>query len=343
MEKTTQGRIVLVTGGGGFLGGAIVRLLRSRGEKVRTLSRGRYPELERLGVEHISADLTDADAVTTACRGVEAVFHTAAKFGTWGRYEAYYQANTQGTFNVIQACNACKVSRLIFTSSPSVIFDGRDIAGGDESMPYPSRYEGPYPETKALAEQAVLMAAARGLPAIALRPHLIWGPEGLHLVDRILSRAGRLRLVGDGRNKVDTIYVDNAAWAHILAEKRLKEDPSLSGRVFFISQDQPIAFSEMLNQILAAGGLPPVTRQISPALALLVATLFEGIYRFLGIQSEPPLTRFQANAMARDHWFDISAVKRDLGYAPIVSIEEGFQRLAQWLKTSQHHHSGKRS
>lgn len=326
-------RIVLVTGGGGFLGGALVRMLLSRGEKVRTLSRGRYPELTHLGVEHISADLTDADAVAEACRGVNAVFHTAAKFGTWGHYEDYYQANTQGTLNVIQACKSCNVSRLIFTSSPSVIFDGRDIAGEDEAMPYPARYEGPYPETKALAEQAVLAAAADGLPAIALRPHLIWGPEGWHLVDRILSRAKRLRLVGDGSNKVDTIYVDNAAWAHILAEKRLKEDPSLSGRVYFISQDQPIAFSAMLNQIMAAGGQPAVTRQISPSLAVRIAAVFESVYRLLGIRSEPPLTRFQANAMALDHWFDISAVKRDLGYAPIVSTEEGLQRLAGWLKT----------
>ncbi|MFZ1984123.1 MAG: NAD-dependent epimerase/dehydratase family protein [Desulfatitalea sp.] len=332
-------RTVLVTGGGGFLGGAIVRQLISRGEKVRTLSRGSYPELGRMGVEHISADLADLQAVKQACQGVEAVFHVAAKFGTWGRYEDFYQANTQATFNVLSACRACCVSRLIYTSSPSVIFDGHNMQGVDESKPYPARYEGPYAKTKALAEQAVLAAARDGLPAIALRPHLIWGPGGFHLVDRILSRAKRLRRVGDGSNKVDTIYVDNAAWAHILAETCLKKDPTLSGRTYFISQDQPIAFAQMLDHILTAGGLPPITKQLSPALARFIATLCEGIYALLGIQSEPPLTRFQVNAMATDHWFNITAAKRDLGYQPLVSMEEGLKRLADWLRN----HSGRRS
>ncbi|MBI5064531.1 MAG: NAD-dependent epimerase/dehydratase family protein, partial [Desulfatitalea sp.] len=188
-------RTVLVTGGGGFLGSSVVRLLITRGENVRSLSRGRYPELERLGVEHISADLSDLQAVQQACRGVEAVFHVAAKFGTWGCYEEYYQANTQATLNVLSACRVCGVSRLIYTSSPSVVFDGRDMQGVAESTPYPARFEGPYAHTKALAEQAVLKAAREGLPAIALRPHLIWGPGGLHLIERILSRHKRLRIV----------------------------------------------------------------------------------------------------------------------------------------------------
>ncbi len=335
----TSKRTVLVTGGGGFLGSAIVRLLISRGETVRSLSRGRYPELERMGVEHICADLADLQAVRRACQGVEAVFHVAAKFGTWGRYEAYYQANTQATLNLLSVCREVGVSRLIYTSSPSVVFDGRDMRGVDESAPYPARFEGPYAQTKALGEQAVLQAAREGLPAIALRPHLIWGPGGVHLIDRIISRAKRLRIVGDGTNKVDTIYVDNAAWAHILAEDGLNRNPALSGRTYFVSQDQPMAFAQMLNDILAAGGLPPITRKVSPTLARLAALFCEGIYKTLGIESEPPITRFQVDAMATDHWFDISAIKRDLGYKPVVSTEEGLKRLALWLRD----YSGSRS
>jgi nucleoside-diphosphate-sugar epimerase len=327
----TPKRIFLVTGGGGFLGSAIVRQLISRGEKVRSISRGHYPELERMGVEHTRVDLSDLHAVRRACQGVEAVFHVAAKFGTWGRYEEYYQANTQATLNVLSACRETGVSRLIYTSSPSVIFDGRDMRGVDESAPYPARFEGPYAQTKALAEQAVLQAAQEGLPAISLRPHLIWGPGGLHLIDRIISRAKRLRIVGEGTNRVDTIYVDNAAWAHILAEDGLKRNPALSGRTYFVSQDQPIAFAQMLNDILAAGGLPPVTRKISPSLARLAAGLSEVIYKALGIEAEPPITRFQVDAMATDHWFDISAIKRDLGYKPVVSTEEGLKHLKTWL------------
>ena len=341
-DKPAQ-RTVLVTGGGGFLGGAIVRLLVTRGERVRSFSRAYYPELETLGVEQVQGDLGDAQAVTAACRQVEAVFHTAAKPGIWGKYETYYRTNVEGTRNVIAACQACGVARLIYTSSPSAIFDGRDMQGVDESVPYPTHYEAHYPKTKALAEQAVSLAARQGLPAIILRPHLIWGPGDHHLAPRLLARASRLRRIGDGTNQVDTIYIDNAALAHVLAEEKLKKDPSLSGRIYFISQDEPIPLWDMIDHILAAGGRPAVQKSISPALASTLGALCEGVYRFFGIQSEPPMTRFVARELATAHWFNIEAAKRDLGYAPQVSTAEGLQRLAQWLARRPADHSGKRS
>ncbi|WP_152971961.1 NAD-dependent epimerase/dehydratase family protein [Desulfatitalea tepidiphila] len=328
-------KTVLVTGGGGFLGNAIVRMLVDRGDRVCSFSRQRYPELDRLGVFQHTGDLGDADAVRRACRGVAAVFHVAAKPGVWGPYEAYYQANVQGTLNVIAACRAEGVRRLIYTSSPSAVFDGRDMEGVDESVPYPARYEAHYPRTKALAEQAVLDAARNGLPAIVLRPHLIWGPGDNHLAPRLLARAAKLRRVGTGDNKVDTIYVDNAARAHVLAERRLAESPELSGRIYFISQDDPIPLWEMVDHILAAGGLPPVRKKISPALARFAGTLCEALFHLFRIKSEPPMTRFVANELATAHWFDISAAKRDLGYRVEVSTEQGLRRLAEWLKTHQ--------
>lgn len=335
MEEVGVKRVVLVTGGGGFLGGAIVRRLVERGERVRSFSRGDYPELTQLGVEQVRGDLADAAAVARACEGVEAVFHVAARPGVWGPYEDYYRANTEGTHNVIAACQSAGVARLVYTSSPSVVFDGRDMEGADESAPYPDHYEAHYPRTKALAEQAVLAAGRAGLPVIVLRPHLIWGPGDNHLVPRILARAGRLRRVGDGTNKVDTIYIDNAAHAHVLAEEKLRENPSLSGRVYFISQDEPVPLWEMIDRILAAGGLGPVRKTIAPGAARFAGALCEGIYKLLGIKSEPPMTRFVAGELATSHWFDISAAKRDLGYAPIVSTEEGLARLAQWLQATR--------
>jgi len=325
-------REVLVTGGGGFLGGAIVRMLVDRGGRVRSFSRRRYPELDRLGVSQRTGDLGDADAVRSACRGVAAVFHVAAKPGVWGPYSDYYQTNVQGTHHVIAACRAEGVQRLIYTSSPSVVFDGRDMEGVDESVPYPAQYEAHYPKTKALAEQAVLDAARNGLPAIVLRPHLIWGPGDNHLAPRLLARAARLRRVGSGNNKVDTIYIDNAARAHLAAERRLAESPELSGRIYFISQDDPIPLWEMVDHILAAGGMPPVDKSISPAMARFAGTLCESIFHLLRIKAEPPMTRFVANELTTAHWFDISAAKRDLGYRVEVSTEEGLRRLAGWLQ-----------
>ncbi len=322
----------MVTGGGGFLGSAIVKSLAAKGERIQSFSRHRYPQLEQLGVSHISGDLANLDDVKRACQGVEAVFHVAARPGVWGKYTDYYETNVLGTLNVIKACKEAGVKRLIYTSSPSVVFDGGDMEGVDESMPYPTHYEAHYPRTKAIAEQAVLKAARDGLPAVALRPHLIWGPGDNHLTPRLIAKADKLRRVGDGTNKVDTIYIDNAAQAHILAEKRLSENPGLSGRSYFISQDDPISLWQMIDHILAAGGRPPVTKTISPGMAWFAGAMCELLYHLLGKNSEPPMTRFVARELATSHWFNIEAARRDLGYHPEVSTNEGLRRLASWLK-----------
>ncbi len=328
-------RTILVTGGGGFLGGAIIRHLLDEGEQVRSFSRAFYPNLDQLGVEQIQGDLCNAHAVEQACDGIEAIFHAAAKAGVWGPFQAYYQTNVIGTQNIIEASRKKGVQRLIYTSSPSVVFNGQDMEGVDESLPYPAHFHAPYPKTKAIAEQAVIRAAHSGLPAVALRPHLIWGPGDNHLVPRILARAHRLRQIGDGTNKVDTLYIDNAAHAHLLAEKKLKENPRLSGNCYFISQDEPIALWRMINLILAAGGKPPVSKTISPLLARFLGIICERLYGILAIKSEPPMTRFVAQELATSHWFNIQAAKRDLGYKPLVSKEQGLRHLAQWLEYTE--------
>ncbi|PID73784.1 MAG: 3-beta hydroxysteroid dehydrogenase [Desulfobacterales bacterium] len=321
---------VLVTGGGGFLGRAIVRRLREAGIAVRTFSRSRYPELEELGAEQIRGDLGDADAAAAACAGMTTVFHTAAKAGVWGPPDAYHRANTAGTEHIIAGCRAAG-ARLIHTSSPSVIFSGTDIRGGDEHLPYSSHFSTHYPRTKALAEQAVRRAALEGLSCLILRPHLIWGPEDPHLVPRVLARGRRLRIIGDGANKVDTIYIDNAADAHLLAAMALSEKPELSGRVYFVSQGEPVNLWEMLNRILAAGGQPPVTRHIPVTAARWIGAALEGVWGIFRLPGEPFLTRFVAEELSTSHWFDISAARRDLGYVPAVSTDEGLARLAKWL------------
>ena len=324
----------LVTGGGGFVGLAVVEQLLARGDRVRSLARGVYPGLAELGVEVLRGDLRDVRAVGQACAGCDVVFHVAAKSGIWGRYDTYYEPNVRGTQNVLAACREHGVHRLVYTSSPSVVFDGRSMEGVDESTPYPKRHHSHYSATKALAEQAVLAANSRTLRTLALRPHLIWGPRDNHLVPRIVrqGRAGTLRRVGDGTNKVDTTYIDNAARAHLVAADALESNPRAAGRPFFISQGEPMALWEIINGILAAAGLPPVTRSMSHRVAWSAGAILEAAHALLHLTGEPRMTRFVARELATAHWFDISAARTELGYEPSITMTEGLHRLEGWFQ-----------
>jgi nucleoside-diphosphate-sugar epimerase len=331
---------VLITGGGGFLGKVIARKLVGKKLKVTSFSRQWYPQLEALGVAQIQGDLCNKTHVIKAFQGMDTIFHVAAKPGIWGSFESYYSVNVTGTQHVIDACRENQVARLIHTSSPSVIFDESDMENMDESIPYPETYLAPYPETKAMAEKLVLGAVQTGLSAIILRPHLIWGPEDNHLVPKILHRAKRLKRIGPENDLTDTIYVDNAADAHILAAEKLLTDPSLSGNIYFLSQDEPISKWTLANAFLSAAGMPPIKGRVSARTAYLAGSLFEGIYKTLGIKTDPPMTRFAAKELATSHWFNISRAKKDLGYLPAVSTEEGLKRLKKWLETEGLAHYG---
>ncbi|MGE3808163.1 MAG: NAD-dependent epimerase/dehydratase family protein, partial [Gemmataceae bacterium] len=269
-----------------------------------------------------------------ACTGCELVFHVVAKAGIWGPRDDFFRANVTGTENILRACKELGIRRLVYTSSPSVVFDGTDMEGVDESVPYPQHFEAVYPETKAIAEMKVLHANSAELATVSLRPHLIWGPGDPHLVPRILARAraGQLRRIGRGDKKVDSVYIDNAADAHLLAADRLEPGSPVAGKVYFITNGEPMPLWELINRILACGGLPPVTRTISPGLAYFAGSVLETMHRWLRLAGEPRMTRFLARELATAHWFDVSAARRDLGYTPSISIEEGLKRLAESLR-----------
>jgi nucleoside-diphosphate-sugar epimerase len=326
---------VLVTGAGGFLGLYLVEKLVGRGDRVTAFCRGSYCELDALGVETVHADVRDREAVVAACRGMDVVFHTAAVAGIALDWKRFYAVNTLGTAHVVEGCRRNGVGRLIFTSSPSVTFDGADQNGVDESAPYPARWLCPYPHTKALAERHVLESNGNdGLLTCALRPHLIWGPRDRHLIPRLLDRArsGRLRRVGDGRNRIDTIYVENAAEAHLRAADALAESGSpVAGRAYFLSQGEPVNCWDWINEILGLAGLPRVAKSLSLAAAWKIGASFEAVYKLLRLKSEPPMTRFLAAQLATSHYFDIRRAKADFGYRPTVSTEEGMRRLAAEL------------
>lgn len=329
-----DGGRALVTGAGGFLGGHVVEELWREGWNVRGLVRREDEELRAAGIELIVGDLSQTNVLAAACRDVDAVFHVAGVTDLWGPWRKFFVANVAGTENVIAACRAARVRRLIFTSSPSVTFDGGDQCGVDESAPHPVKWLGRYSRSKALAEQAVLAASGRdGLLTCALRPHLVWGPGDRRLIPRIVAqaRAGKLRRVGDGTNLVDITYVENAALAHRLAAEALVEGSSVAGQAYFISQGNPVNCWAWIDEMLALAGAPRVSRSISAAAARRWGAILEAAHRLLPL-GEPRMTRFLAAQLSTSHYFDISAARRDLGYAPRVSTEEGMRRLGEWLR-----------
>lgn len=325
----------LVTGGGGFLGRAIVAQLRRRGDEVTIFARGRYPEVEALGAKAIRGDIRDRAGITEACRGMDVVFHVAAKAGLWGPRKAFYSVNVVGTENVIAACRAAGVRRLINTSSPSVVFDGTAQEGVDESVPYPDTYESPYPETKALAEQRITEANGPDLRTVSLRPHLIFGPRDNHLLPSLLARAknGQVPQVGDGTNRVDLTYVEDAAYAHLLADEALDADPPSDGSVYFISQDEPVALWPWIRDLLAKLNLPPIRRRIPLPVARSAGRVMAAAHRLLPLRGEPRLTPFLASELAESHYYDISRAKRELGYAPRYSMAEAKAKTVAWFRT----------
>ena len=327
-----------MTGGTGFLGRRLVDRLLALGRAVTVLARRPAPDLEKRGVRFIGASLDDPLAMRAACRGVETVFHVGAKVGVWGRYADYHRTNVLGTEAVLAGCRQHGVRRLVYTSTPSVVYHGGDLSGADESLPLTTRCPAAYPLTKALAERRVLEANAPTLRTVALRPHLIWGVGDPHLVPRLVAkaRAGRLRIVGSGRNRVDLTHVANAVDAQLLAELALAEtdaSPPAAGRAYFITNGEPVVLWDWINDLLRALGLAPVTKRLPLGAATAVGAACEALWRVLSLPAEPPLTRFVAKELATDHWFDISAARRDLGYAPEVSMAAGTAELVASLKT----------
>jgi len=327
---------VLVTGGGGFLGRYVVRRLMALGHPVRILGRRDQPELRELGVEVHCGSIEDPAVVRKACEGMACVQHIAAKAGVWGSWDSYFRANVTGTLNVLGACRELGIQRLVYTSTPSVVFNRQDLRGVDETQPYGQDWLCHYAHTKMLAEQEVLAAhdpEGSGLKTVALRPHLIWGPGDNHLIPRIVDRArkGRLKIVGDGNNLVDIVHVVNAAEAQVLAMQALDARPDAGGRAFFISQGEPVRIWDWLNDLLTGLSIPRIEKKIPMQTAYKVGAVAEGIWKVLHLPGEPPMTRFVAMELAKDHYFDISAAKDLLGYEAKVTTEAGLAELIRLI------------
>ncbi|MDR1591212.1 MAG: NAD-dependent epimerase/dehydratase family protein [Puniceicoccales bacterium] len=324
---------VLVTGGGGFLGCHIVELLLKRGYSVRAVGRRRQPILESRGVECQRGDISFQDDAYKAVRGVDAVFHVAGRAQLDMKFHAYYNTNVVGTKNIVRACEYYGVTKLVHTSTPAVVFNGNGFSGGDESLPLRKRYHWFYSRTKAMAEEFVLKHNSERLKTVALRPHLLLGEGDPHLMPKIIRSVerGKLRMVGDGTNLVDITFVDNAAYAHLLAFDAL-DAGKVCGKAYFIGQERPVNLWEFINMVLKNVGLPPVRKRVSFRRAYFLGRLMETWYKYFRWSKMPPMTRALAVALSKDHYFSHERAREDFGYAPQVTIEEGLSSLIKILR-----------
>jgi sterol-4alpha-carboxylate 3-dehydrogenase (decarboxylating) len=325
---------VLVVGGSGFLGSALVDQLLRRGETVRVLDTRAYPYPQ---VESIVGDIRKIEDVERACAGVETVFQTASMVD-WGprKRQLLYDVNVTGNQHVIAACQRSGVRRLIYTSSIDVVFDGYPIADGDESLPYPIKYLDDYGHTKALAEQDVIRAnGQQGLATCSLRTAGIYGPGDRYRLPSILREAQRGKLVrlGDGHAKFNHVYVDNAAHAHVLATAALTASSPVAGQCYFITDYSATNFYDFFIPFLQALHYPAYTRTIPVLIAYVLATASEMLARWgFGGDRPPALTRYVVKSTCEDFSFTHAKAARDFGYEPIVSFEQAQAETITWLQ-----------
>ncbi len=327
----------VVTGASGFLGSRLAAELVREGHQVVAGSRKPVPELVALGARHAPLDLSDRDALRNAFKDADIVFHVAAKTGVWGPEREYVESNVTGTQNVLAACEQRRVKRLVYTSSPSVVFDGRDHVDASNDLPYPHDYLCSYPATKAIAEREVLAANGRwGLATCALRPHLIFGPGDPHLVPRLLARAraGKLARVGDGENEVTLCAVETAVAAHVAAARGLRPDAPHAGRAYFVGQERPVRLWDWIDGLLRELGIAPVRRRVPFFLAYAGGTACEALWWLTRLGGEPPMTRFVALQLARSHSYSMEPARRDFGFHEPLSLEAATARLVTALKAA---------
>ena len=334
---------VFLTGASGFIGGKLAERLLGEGRRVRLLARRPLPEFEKLGAEVVLGDLTDPDSLRRGCEGAGTVFHVAGRVGIWGPAAEFFQVNVGGAKDLIAACRATGVPRLVYTSSPSVVYNGGDLRGVDESAPLCIQAPCAYPTSKAVAERLVSEAHSRELATVSLRPHLVWGPGDRNLIPRVLARArqGRLKIVGSGQNRVDVTHITNVVDAHLCAERALGESqipnskfqtPDPGGKAYFITNGEPVVLWDWVNQLLRGAGIEEIRSHVSLRTASLAGGVLETLWRVLPLKGEPPMTRFAAKELATDHWFDITAARRELGYQPRVSMAAGTAELLAHLE-----------
>jgi nucleoside-diphosphate-sugar epimerase len=339
-ERSTAGRLsddqpfdrCLVIGGSGMLGFEIVRQLLGQGKQVRVLDLRPLPEPI---CDFIQGDIRMPGDLRAACRDIEMVFQTAA--AVWDRRippRIYEQVNVEGNRRVIDACLETGIRRLVYTSTLDVVVEGsKPIVDGDESLPYPARLpRDPYCRSKILAERLVLASNGPELATCALRPVGMYGPRDRYHLGNVIrmARGGRFVRLGDGRARFSHVYSENAAFAHLLAARRLAPGSPIAGQAYFIADHYPaMNLFDFMEPFLLALGLPIPRRRIPYPAAMVLAAIAEVL------APRSTFNRFAVIQTCVDHTFVDGKAARELGYWPIVSKEEAFRRTVAWLRTRE--------
>ncbi|MET8650960.1 NAD-dependent epimerase/dehydratase family protein [Nocardia aurea] len=329
---------VLVTGATGFLGSHIVEAALAAGDEVRVLTRPGSDKsyLRTLpGVEIFHGDLGDPDSLLSACRGVEVVHHSAGRVEETGRRAQFWDANVVGTRNLLDAARAEGVDRMVYVSSPSVATDYvGDRFGIDESEPYVREPKSLYVETKAIAEQEVLAANGPDLLTCALRPRMIWGPRSGGWMSLLLRkiRSGRLPDLSGGRPvMVSMTYCEHAAAASVRASR----SDRVAGNAYFLADAEDVDLWRFARDLATALDLTPPTRTVPAPVLKAAVTAFDTLWRLPGLAERvsPPLSSWTVAALTVSSTYDTTAARRDFGYSPSVSREEGLLRYVEWVRS----------
>lgn len=317
-----------LTGGSGFMGRYLIAALRARGDSVRALARSAtsLETVRAAGAEPVKGDLDDPEAMKAGMAGCDVVFHAAAHTVEWGPLEDFLRINVEGTQRVLDAARAAGVRRVVHIGTEAALLDGPPLVNVDESRPLPERAIGQYASTKNLAERRVLAASGQGLETVVVRPRLIWGVGDTNLVPKLVEavKTGRWMWIGGGTALTSTCHVKNACHGALLAAEKGR-----SGEVYFVTDGAPVDYRSFLSALIRSGGVVPGERKLPLWAAKLGAAASEAAWRWMRLKGAPPVTRTAVLLMGQEVTVSDAKARRELGYAPIVSREEGLRELSQ--------------
>jgi nucleoside-diphosphate-sugar epimerase len=315
-----------VTGGSGFIGGALVRRLVADGWDVHALVRSEDSarKVAALGATPIAGDLADVPSMAVGAQYCEVAFHCAAHLGDWGTREEFERGNVQGTRNALAAARQAGLRRFVHVGTEAALLAGEPLIEVDERAPLRFDSRALYSATKARAEEAVIEANHDGLQTVVVRPRFVWGRGDTTLLPLLTDavRSGRFAWIGGGRHRTSTTHVDNTVEGLMLAAER-----GAPGGVYFVTDGEPVVFRDFVTRLLATQGIDAPTRSVPTRVARAVAATSEAAWRVLPLPGRPPLTRLTVWVSGLETTIDITRAREELGYAPVTSIDEGLEEL----------------